>query len=172
MVPKFIIINNGMTDLRGHYFETGLSIAREAQRRGFGTAMAAHVTCEARSIPPGLEFYPVFRVDHWGVKVANEVPKLFGLRGSLKALREARIEDVLEGRLTMQEYLLARFDPLPVRPSPEPSLSTLPSTIGPPSRLRFRLKHVAKRVLPPIAAGALRWLVRHRHLAKKAVEGL
>ena len=27
MSPKFIIVNNGMTGLRGHYFETGISIA-------------------------------------------------------------------------------------------------------------------------------------------------
>ena len=47
MGSKFIIVNNGMTGLRGHYFETGLSIAREAEKRGFHTAMATHVTCDA-----------------------------------------------------------------------------------------------------------------------------
>ena len=65
MQPKFIIVNNGMTGLRGHYYETGISVAREAQKRGFRTAMATHATFVESSMLPGLDFYPLFRVDHW-----------------------------------------------------------------------------------------------------------
>ena len=74
MRPKFIIVNNGMTGLRGHYYETGVSVAREAQNRGFHTAMATHAAFTEQALPPGLDFYPLFRVDHWGVKVAVRFP--------------------------------------------------------------------------------------------------
>ncbi len=113
MGSRFIIVNNGMTGSRGHYFETGVSIAREAQKFGYTTAMAVHVTCDPNEIPPGLVVYPVFRIDHWGGKVAAEVPGLYGLRCSSRALRETTMDDVLAGRSSMEEYLLARFEPVP-----------------------------------------------------------
>ena len=95
MQPKFIIVNNGMTGLRGHYYETGISVAREAQKRGFHTAMATHATFTENAMLPGLDFYPLFRVDHWGVKIADDVQGLYGLRGSLSAIRKVTIDDVL-----------------------------------------------------------------------------
>ena len=128
----------------GTLYETGVSIAREAQKRGFHAAMAAHVTCDTPVLPDGLDFYPLFRVDHWGQKVATEVPGLYGLRGSSRALRETTIEDVLEGRATMEQYLLARFEPLDRIQK------------GPHSICRRALvKHLAKRILPPILANPL-----------------
>ena len=161
MRSKFIVVNNGMIGLRGHYFETGVSIAREAQRRGLTTAMAAHVACDAKEVPPGLEFYPIFRVDHWGQKVTAEVPGLYGLRCCLRMLRETAIEDVLEGRSTMEDYLMARFEPLseaqPLRHS---------------TSRKARIKRVAKRVVPPIAIGPARWLWRHRHDGKQFVRSM
>ena len=162
MATKFIIVNNGMTGLRGHYFETGVSMAREAQKRGFHTAMAAHVSCDATALPTGLDFYPLFRVDHWGAKVASEVPGLYGLRGCLRALRETTIEDVLAGRATMEQYLLARFEPLEC--APEHGSHSICR--------RARIKHLAKRILPPIAVYPVRWLARHRHLGKQFVRSL
>ena len=161
MATKFIIVNNGMTGLRGHYFETGVSMAREAQKRGFHTAMAAHVTCGVQGLPPGLDFYPLFQVDHWGAKVAQKEPGLYGLRGCLRALKETTIDDVLAGRATMEQYLLARFEPL------ECALTNA-SSIG----RRARVKQVAKRILPPIAVYPVRLLARHRHLSKQLVRSL
>jgi glycosyltransferase involved in cell wall biosynthesis len=153
MESKFIVVNNGMTGLRGHYFETGVSIAREAQRRGLKTALAAHATFDAKVLPPDLEFYPLFRVDHWGAAVAAEVPGLHGLRCCVSALRETTIEDVLDGSATMEQYLLARFEPLRKE-------SVAAPTTTPP---RARIKDVIERVLPPIVLPPVRRLVRLRH---------
>jgi len=106
MRPKFIIVNNGMTGLRGHYFETGVSIAREAEKRFFETLMATHVTCDVTDLPADSRVYPLFRVDHWGTKVSPNAPSAYGLRGSASALLQTTIEDVVEGRLTTEHYLL------------------------------------------------------------------
>jgi glycosyltransferase involved in cell wall biosynthesis len=147
MESKFIVVNNGMTGLRGHYFETGVSIAREAQRRGLKTALAAHATFNAEILPHDLEFYPLFRVDHWGGKVAAEVPGL---------------GDLLNGRATMERNLLARFEP-----------SRNDSDAGPPTSRRARIKHMARRVLPPIVLRHARRLVRllhhGRHITRRLV---
>ncbi len=158
MGPKFIIVNNGMTGLRGHYYETGVSIAREAQKRGFQTGMATHATCDADHLPPGLEYYPLFRVDHWGAKVAGEVRGVYGIRASLGGLRNTTIEDVLAGAATMEEYLLARFEPLGGAASGEG-----------PAGGRARLKRIGRRLVPPFAVPAVGWLVRNRRRGKDLV---
>src|SRR5882757_10002988 len=103
MRSKFIIVNNGMTGLRGHYYETGISVARAAQNRGFHTGMATHAAFVETGMPPGIDFYPIFRVDHWGVKIADEVSGLDGLRGSLSAIRKITIDDVLSGGANMEQ---------------------------------------------------------------------
>ncbi len=167
MGPKFIIVNNGMTELRGHYFETGISIAREAEKRSFHAAMATHVTCEATELTSGLGFYPLFRVDHWGIKVAEEVPGMYGLRGSSSAVRQTTIDDVFDGRTTMEQYLLSRFEPPQVTPS---ETNVITGTIA--TSRRARIKQAAKRILPPVAAQAVRWLVRNRHLGKRFAKAL
>jgi glycosyltransferase involved in cell wall biosynthesis len=167
MKSKFIIVNNGMTGLRGHYFETGVSIASEAQKRSFETLLATHVACDATALAPDLGFYPLFRVDHWGHKVTREVPGLYGLRGSLGALRGTTIEEVIDGRVTMEQYLLSRFDPpdvIPVRANA--------TALRMSKSRRARIQHAAKRILPPLAAQGLRWLVRNRHRGKQLVRGL
>ena len=161
MGSRFIIVNNGMTGSRGHYFETGVSIAREAQKFGYTTAMAVHVTCDPNEIPPGLVVYPVFRIDHWGGKVAAEVPGLYGLRCSSRALRETTMDDVLAGRSSMEEYLLARFEPVP-KAHASARLSGY----------KARIKHVAERILPPVMVGPARWLVRRRHASKPFLRSL
>ena len=162
MRPKFIIVNNGMTGLRGHYYETGVSVAAAAQNRGFETVMAAHASFDATALPSGVDIYPLFRVDHWGIKATTEAPGLFGLRGSLSALRKTTIEHVLSGAATMEQYLLSRFEPLAA-----PAAATTTTT----SR-RARIKHIAKRLVPPAAAPAARWLLRNRHHARRLARAL
>jgi hypothetical protein len=161
MRPKFIIVNNGMTGLRGHYYETGVSVARESQNRGFYTAMATHAAFAETAHPSGTDIYPLFRVDHWGVNVANEVPGLYGLRGCLSALRKTAIDDVLAGSATMEEYLLSRFEPSVIAPA----------AVTPISR-RARIKQIAKRIVPPISVPAARWMLQNRHHGKRLVRSL
>ena len=168
MKSKFIIVNNGMTGLRGHYFETGVSIAREAQKRSYETAMATHVACDVTALIPDLGLYPLFRVDHWGHKVAKDVPGLSELRGSLGALRGTRIENVIGGGAAIEQHLLSRFEPPHVAVAADTNATA--GTI--PMSRRARIKHVAKRILPPLAAHSLRWLIRNRHRIKQIVRSM
>lgn len=65
MPNQFIILNNGLRDHRGHYFETSLSVAEAARRAGWRPVLAAHVDCRADLLPDWVEAYPIFRTDHW-----------------------------------------------------------------------------------------------------------
>ena len=65
MPAKLVIVNNGLKDLRGHYFETAVSIAEAAREAGLRPVLAAHVRCPADLMPGWLEFHPAFTTDHW-----------------------------------------------------------------------------------------------------------
>jgi hypothetical protein len=84
MMPKLIIINNGLKDLRGHYFETSVSIAEAARRLGYRPILAAHVTCQRGIMPDWLEFYPLFCTDHWMNDPPAPAPDLPGIGRILK----------------------------------------------------------------------------------------
>ncbi len=86
---------------------------------------------------------------------------MYGLRGSLSALRETRFEDVLEGKTTMERYLLSRFEQLERAPA-----------VADEKPQRGRIKRLAKRIIPPIAVHAVRWLARNRHHGERVVAGL
>ncbi|MFO0890111.1 MAG: hypothetical protein U0790_13355 [Isosphaeraceae bacterium] len=161
MKPKFIIVNNGMTGLRGHYYETGVSIAREAQRQGFHALMATHALCQARDLAPSIDFLPIFRVDHWGGKVSENVPGLQWLSLDRRAMRETPIDDVVAGRATMRQYLLARFNQAD---------SVWPGSLSLSQRARIR--ELARQIVPPLAVEPVRRILARRHLAKRALRGL
>lgn len=65
MRNQFILLNNGLRDHRGHYFETSVSVAEAARRAGWWPVLAAHVDCRADLLPDELEAYSIFRTDHW-----------------------------------------------------------------------------------------------------------
>ncbi|HEX5445144.1 MAG TPA: hypothetical protein VFW87_15000, partial [Pirellulales bacterium] len=65
MQPQLIILNNGLRDHRGHYFETSISVAEAARRAGWRPVLATHVECRPELLPDGLDAYPIFRTDHW-----------------------------------------------------------------------------------------------------------
>ena len=65
MSAKFLIVNNGLKNLRGHYFETAMSVAEAARDAGFIPLLAAHYTCPPGLTPPWLAFLPLCRVEHW-----------------------------------------------------------------------------------------------------------
>jgi hypothetical protein len=65
MTPKLLIINNGLKDLCGHYFETSISVAEAARDLGYRPILAAHTTCQPGIIPSWIEFHPLFCTDHW-----------------------------------------------------------------------------------------------------------
>jgi glycosyltransferase involved in cell wall biosynthesis len=142
MAARFLIVNNGMTEARGHFVETGVAIARAARRRGFDVLMAVHARCDTRELPADLPTLPIFRVDHWGHIVDERQPSAVPLRGELGPLCDTPIEAVLDGRASLRELLDARF--------------AAPQTQTP--GLKSRLAHAARRVLPPILTSLLRAL--------------
>lgn len=65
MGKKFYIINNGLKDLHGHYYETAISVAEAARDLGWAPLLAAHNSCPKDLVPDWLPFFPVFHTDHW-----------------------------------------------------------------------------------------------------------
>src|SRR5262245_41972735 len=98
MAGKLLIVNNGLKDLRGHYFETAVSIAEAAERLGLRPVLGAHVDCPPSIIPDWLEFFPVFTTDHWMNGPPGNTPDLRGLRTELGPLYQTGINSVLSGK--------------------------------------------------------------------------
>ena len=107
-LPKFYIINNGMKDLRGHYFETAISIAEAARDMGWHPILTGHATCELGMIPEWLEFYPVFRTDHW---MASKIEDQSHIETQINfaEYHQASIENVKAGKATFQQFINSRF---------------------------------------------------------------
>jgi glycosyltransferase involved in cell wall biosynthesis len=143
MAAKFLIVNNGLTEPRGHFLETGAAVARAARLRGFDVLIGVHARCAGRELPADLPALPIFRVDHWGHIVEERRPGAVPLRGELRPLCDTPIEAVLDGRASLRELLDARF----ARPEE--------TRIG----LKSRFATLAHRVLPPVVTGLFRALV-------------
>ena len=105
---KLYIINNGLKDLRGHYFETSVAVAEASQSLGLHAILAAHVTCPCDIVPEGLDFHGAFTTDHWMAHPPSAQPDLHGLRGELTRLAAHSIEDLMAGKIRFDEYLEAR----------------------------------------------------------------
>lgn len=85
MKQKLVIVNNGLKDHRGHYFETSIAIAEAARRAGLHPVLATHVDCRTDLLPTWLETYPIFCTDHWVSEPPAEPPDLAGLNLDLYA---------------------------------------------------------------------------------------
>ncbi len=151
MGAKFIVVNNGLKDLRGHYFETSVSVAEAARNLGLHPILAAHVTCPARLIPSWLEFYPLFCTDHWMIEPAPAPPDLGGIRGDPAALARAP----LDGPESVGEYLRARFEPVAFPEAPP----------APPRGAKALLKALLRGAVPPALVPPLRELWRNKSAA-------
>ncbi|MFM8273154.1 MAG: glycosyltransferase [Gemmata sp.] len=143
MSAKFLIVNNGLTEARGHFVETGAAVAQAARRRGFDVLMGVHARCTGRGVPSDLPTVPLFRVDHWGHIVDEAQPAGIPLKGELAPLCDTPVAAVRDGRATLRELLDARL--------------VAPQQTG--RGTKARLAHLAKRVLPPVAGAALRAVV-------------
>ncbi len=161
MKPKLLIINNGLKDLRGHYFETSISIAEAARDLGYRPILAAHATCQPGIIPDWVEFYPVFCTDHWMLQPPSPAPDLGGIRGDAAALLNVSIDAVLRGEATLRDYLLSRFEDVsfPMVPLPTPGGNA--ATAGQRLRQQLRrLKGVLRDLVPPALLPGFSWLYR------------
>lgn len=109
MVRQFVIVNNGMTEMRGHYFETAISIAEAARDAGFWPLLVVHQNCPVEDLPNWLECWPHFRIDHWGTQIEFGPRERDGIRGDRKAMLDSATGNI-------SNWLSARYDPLPEPP--------------------------------------------------------
>ncbi len=140
---KFIIINNGMKDLRGHYFETSVSIAQSARQLGLEPVLAAHVTCDELIAAPTIDIHRVMTTDHWMPEPPPPALDRHGVRGELAPVLAAPISALLDGSIDFRDYLAARFD-LPDDTPQAPFVAAVPDSARAPSRL-FRTCDKLKR---------------------------
>lgn len=165
--PKFFIINNGMKDLRGHYFETAISIAEAAKDLGWHPILAAHVTCKPGIVPQWLEFYPAFRTDHW---MAMDPPaqEQDEILIDLAGYHQSSMDQILAGKATFQQFMDSRFfiHPALAPAYQHPLRASLFSRIktrigeihaqeGMTGVIRKVAKKALKECLPPILWGVL-----------------
>lgn len=112
MKQKLIIVNNGLRDYRGHYFETSISLADAARRAGLHPVLATHVDCPTAMLPEWLESYPIFRTDHWMATPPAASPELRGLSMDLYSAEQPTIEDVCRGDATVRQLIARYYGPL------------------------------------------------------------
>ena len=171
MKRKLYIINNGMKDLRGHYFETSVSIAEASRSLGLHPILAAHVTCPSGIVPDELEFHPVFTTDHWMAEPPPPQSDLLGLRGELAPLASNSIEDLMAGKIGFDQYLEARFLPEDTATGfVQPAFRSVGRLI--PPALQEQIRRVTRAVLPPALQELGPVLVRVRRTLKSVVRQL
>ena len=171
MKPKLLIINNGLKDLRGHYFETSISIAEAAHELGYRPILATHATCEPGIIPDWVEFYPIFCTDHWMLNPPPPAPDLHAIRGDAVALYQVDIDAVLKGEATIHDYFASRFEEISFPPLRLPT----PVAAAPPRqrlrRLVRQLKAVLRDFVPPILLPGFRHFYHQTRAVPSDVKG-
>lgn len=162
MARKLLIVNNGLKNLGGHYFETSVSIADAARKLGYRPILAAHVSCPGDIIPDWLDFYPLFCTDHWMCTAQPVPPDLRGLRGDAVHMARVTVDSVLHGTHGISDYLRSRFEA--VTYPEEPAAAPQPVPVPPPMSLRDRVKGIVRATVPPVFIPALRWMYHRRHV--------
>ncbi len=111
---KLVILNNGLKDHRGHYFETSISLAEAARANGWTPILATHATCRMDMLPPWLSVFPLFTTDHWMVEPPAAAPDVAGAVTSPYDRAFTSFEDVQAGRAALITWIADRFDLPPV----------------------------------------------------------
>jgi glycosyltransferase involved in cell wall biosynthesis len=134
MAAKFLIVNNGMTEARGHFVETGVAVAHAARARGFDVAMGAHAHCIGDGVPAEVPLLPLFRVDHWGHIVARPRGAKARFAKVARALLPARLFDWARAKSRARRGL-------PTKPWAEggSAMPTAPRAVDPEVQLRRAL---------------------------------
>ena len=128
MDRQFIILNNALRDMSGHYYETAVSVAEAAREAGWRPVVATHVECRTDLFPDWLEAHPIFCTDHWMAKPAAAPPDLGGARLEPYSVPCVPIKAVRHGQATVREFLASRIT----------SLSTTAPTAPPETDRRLR----------------------------------
>src|SRR4051794_11835679 len=88
---QFIVVNNGMTEMRGHFMETAVSMIEAARAAGFRPVLALHRECPVAELPEWIDCLPFFRTDHWGNVCPLGPPQSDGLRGDRRVMLDVPI---------------------------------------------------------------------------------
>ena len=123
MTAKFLLVNNGLKDLVGHYYESSISVAEAARASGYEPALATNVSCPTDILPEWIQAYPLFRGDHFGVDAAQRLPNIQGLRADPYTQVRLNIEDVRGGQATVEEYIRAYVELPGSETTPQVSLT-------------------------------------------------
>ena len=75
---------------------------------GWHPILTGHATCELGMIPEWLEFYPVFRTDHWMSSKIEDQSHIETLI-NFAEYHQASIEQVKAGKATFQQFINSRF---------------------------------------------------------------
>jgi hypothetical protein len=124
MAAKFLIFNNGLKDLCGHYFETAVSVAEAARDLGFAPVLVAHRGFPRDLAPGWLEVHPVCRTDHWmtGYERPSQSEPTPPPTHPLKAVARRLTPPVLRPVL---RAVVRRASPAPAAPAIDPLRSAL-----------------------------------------------
>lgn len=145
MSPKLLIINNGLKDLRGHYFETGVSVVEAAAAAGLDPYLIGHVECCPSLLRAAPYIIPLCRTDHWMASDSAPSPDMRSIQPDPAAISRTPIETVLAGRVSLRDYLTARFE-TNVAPRSAPPRRSLRSFVPP--------------LAPRVASVVFRWTKR------------
>ncbi|MFO0972711.1 MAG: hypothetical protein U1A27_04620 [Phycisphaerae bacterium] len=109
MASRFFLITNSLRDLRGHYFETSVSICQAARELHLVPVLGVHADCQLGIFPPGIDAVPIFCTDHWmGGPPAD--PPAFDDEGiSVYQAHRVAAADVRAGRASVRDYVDAHF---------------------------------------------------------------
>ncbi len=103
MEKKFYIVNNGLKDLYGHYYETAISVAEAARDLGWTPILAAHTSCPKDLVSGWLSFHPVLRTDHW-------MPgQMQAFKRMIRDLVPESLHDAVRGGARQAKKWLGRF---------------------------------------------------------------
>lgn len=137
MKQKLIIVNNGLRDHLGHYFETSVALAEAARRAGLHPVLATHVDCRVDLLPTWLESYPIFCTDHWMTEPPADPQDLSGIPLDPYASPQGALETIRCRESTVRQFLASRYETFRDQPTPAPPPPP------PPSALKRLLKRAA-----------------------------
>ncbi len=134
MTQKLIILNNGLRNHLGHYFETSISIAEAARRAGLHPVLATHVDCRTDLLPMWLESYPIFCTDHWMAQEPAVPPDLSGIPLDPYAAVSGSPSATWGRHGSVRQFLAGRFHAFAAAPAPAET------ALGGPSAARILLR--------------------------------
>lgn len=148
MNRRLVILNNGLKDQCGHYFETSIAIAEAARELGLRPVLATHVDCPIGLFPDWLEVYPIFCTDHWMGQPPATPPDLCRLRLDPYGGPPIRADDVRQGKARVRDLVCSRFN-LDWLTPPTPTSPAVPQEADEVTRFAWFCNRVGYYLVPP-----------------------